>query len=240
MASSDGRAPRPLVLPPRTIPVSEPELARLPLFEGISLEELMLMSGCLSLSRRDFDESQTIILAEQRVSLVGAIVEGSVQMVTQDIDGNESIFACLYPGELVGESFACGPTRTSRVTFRAASQSSLLFLDFSRINRTCSRSCRFHQRLASNMVSMLCQKNVLLMQRLEVVSQRTLRQKVLTYLSIEAARQGKSKGEVISVPLTRAQFAAYLGANRSALSRELSLMQREGSIAIEGCGFRLR
>ena len=111
MTSSDGRAPRPLVIPPRTIPVSEPELARLPLFEGISLEELMLMSGCLSLSRRDFDESQTIILAEQRVSLVGAIVEGSVQMVTQDIDGNESIFACLYPGELVGESFACGPTQ---------------------------------------------------------------------------------------------------------------------------------
>ena len=90
---------------------------------------------------------------------------------------------------------------------------------------TCSHACAFHQTLIENMVRIIARKNRELMRKVEVVSKRSLREKILAYLSIQAQQQGKKTFEI---PLGRLEWAQYLCVDRSALTRELAKMQEEG------------
>ena len=85
----------------------------------------------------------------------------------------------------------------------------------------------FHQTLIENMVRLIARKNRELMRKVEVVSKKTLREKIMAYLSIQAQSQGKKQFEI---PLGRVEWAEYLCADRSALTRELAKMQEEGLI----------
>ena len=92
---------------------------------------------------------------------------------------------------------------------------------------TCTHACVFHQTLIENMVRIIARKNRELMRKVEVVSKRNLREKILAYLSIQSQTQGKKHFEI---PLGRVEWAEYLCADRSALTRELAKMKAEGII----------
>ena len=113
------------------------------------------------------------------------------------------------------------------VTFAAAENCCVLFLSFSRVMHTCTHACQFHQTLIENMVRLIARKNRELMRKVEVVSKKTLREKILAYLSIQSQAQGSRTFEL---PLGRVEWAEYLNADRSALTRELAKMQAEGLI----------
>jgi len=113
------------------------------------------------------------------------------------------------------------------VTFAAAEDSEVLFLSFCRVMHTCTHACVFHQTLIENMVKIIARKNLELMRKVEVVSKKSLREKILAYLSIQAQNQGKRQFEL---PLGRVELAEYLCADRSALTRELAKMKDEGLI----------
>lgn len=87
------------------------------------------------------------------------------------------------------------------------------------------------------MVRLISEKNQRLMDKASIVSQKTLREKILAYLRNEAERQGSQR---FTIPLGRVALADYLCADRSALTRELSLMRNEGLIDYEKNTFILR
>ena len=130
-----------------------------------------------------------------------------------------------YPEDIFGETFACGAESSSLVSFVAAQDSKVLFLSFCRVMHTCTHACQFHQTLIENMVRLIARKNRELMRKVEVVSKKTLREKILAYLSIQAQSQG---GKTFEIPLGRVEWAEYLCADRSALTRELARMKEEG------------
>ena len=138
--------------------------------------------------------------------------------------------------EVFGETFACGEDAISMVTFAAAERTQVLFLSFSRVMHTCSHACAFHQTLIENMVRIIARKNRELMRKVEVVSKRSLREKILAYLSIQAQQQGKKTFEI---PLGRLEWAQYLCVDRSALTRELAKMQEEGILDYHRNTFKL-
>ena len=94
----------------------------------------------------------------------------------------------------------------------------------------------FHHRLIGNMVRIIANKNRDLMRKVEVVSKRTIREKVLTYLSIQAQIQGVRYFEI---PLGRVELAEYLCVDRSALTRELAKMKEDGLIDYDRNSFRM-
>ena len=96
-----------------------------------------------------------------------------------------------------------------------------------RILTSCSSACAFHARLIRNLLSALAGKNLLMQEKLIHMSQRTTREKLLSYLSAEAQRQG---GPGLEIPFNRQQLADYLSVDRSAMSNELSRMRAEGMI----------
>ena len=112
----------------------------------------------------------------------------------------------------------------------------VLLLSFRRVLCTCSRSCRFHHRLVENMVGLIAAKNVQLMEKLEITSKKSIRERVLTWCSQQAQRSGSPR---FTSELGRVELADYLCVDRSALTRELSWMKGEGLLDYERNSFRL-
>ena len=200
---------------------------RSPLFAGIGLEDMEGMLGCIGYHVREYAKGEIIAFEEETINHVGVVMDGAVDMVKEDVWGNRTMLLRSYREDIFGETFACGEDSLSVVTFVAAQDCKVLFLSFCRVMHTCTHACVFHQTLIENMVRIIARKNRELMRKVEVVSKKTLREKILAYLSIQSQSQGKKQFEI---PLGRVEWAEYLCADRSALTRELAKMKEEGLI----------
>lgn len=206
------------------------------LFDNISAEEQASMLQCLGAVSRDYQKNEFIFLEGDQLDCIGVVVRGIVRMVKEDVWGQKSILLALGPGELFGESFACGAQAGSIVSFQAAAPCSILLLNFRRVLRTCTTSCIFHHRLIENMVSLLARKNVQLMEKMEIVSKKTLRERVFVWMSQQAQKQGAKK---FQSPMGRLELAEYLCVDRSALTRELNRMEQDGILHYDKNVFEL-
>lgn len=201
-----------------------------PLFEGIRQDQLPQLMECLGCYTRIYRKREIIILSEDPVKMVGIILHGGIHMVKENTDGSETLLVYMGEGELFGETFACGSSILSRVTFRTAVECEVLYLPFYKVIHTCTMPCMFHHRLIENMVMLLCEKNVQLMEKIEITSRKTLRDKILEYLKLRQEKAGEAEFEI---PLGRVEWADYLCADRSALTRELARMEEEGLLTYQ-------
>ena len=208
-----------------------------PLFEGIQDHELTSLLGCLHHYVRSYDKGTFILLDQDHVQHVGLVRRGTVHMLKEDLWGNQTLLGYMGPGELFGETFALSKESKSYVSFMAATDVEVQFMTLQNILHPCPRQCPFHSLLVQNMFHLIGEKNVRLMERIEVASKSSLREKILAYLSLQAQRQDS---RYITLPLSRSEMASYLQANRSAMIRELSAMKSEGLIDFHGNTFVLK
>ena len=201
------------------------DISQLPVFDGISPADCTLLFDCLGCRIREYKKDRLIRLERELAGNVGTVIEGSVNMYKQDIWGNRTLVSYMQAGDVFGEAFSFSEITPERegVFFITASPSLILFLPASRILHPCK--------------SMISAKNRRLMERIEVSSQRSVREKILAYLSMEAQRQGRSS---FRLPLRRTEMAEYLCINRSAMSRELTALRDEGVIDFDRNYFTLR
>lgn len=211
-------------------------LGLLPLFRGIRDEDLLAMLSCLGSFQRSYARNEMILLESNEVRSVGVILSGAVHMIKEDAQGRRSLLVTMGEHELFGESFSCGSNLSAQVSFCAADDCTVLFLPFHRVIHSCTMGCPFHHRLIENMVGMLGDKNVQLMRKIEVLSKKTLREKIMTYLLSQAP---EGEGRRFLIPMGRQELADYLCADRSALSRELANMKAAGLIWYEKNAFQI-
>lgn len=214
-----------------------PTLGALPLFFGIQEADLPPMLHCLGSFTRSYAKGAFLSFAAEELTCVGVVLQGAVHMIKEDIGGNKTVLAVIKQGELFGETFVCGDHKTVELTFFAATACRVLFLPFHKVLRSCRMTCVHHHRLIENMVGLIAAKNVMLIEKIEIISQKSLRDKILTYLSLQARR---AQSSYFDIPLSRLALAEYLCADRSALSRELSRMQEEGLLDFDKNSFHLR
>lgn len=211
-------------------------LKSIPLFDGINPEDLGSMLKCIGAFYRSLPKGSYPMRDEEEIHSVGIVLSGQINMVKDDLSGNPTILVMIKPNELFGETFACGVKQGATVSFQAACPSEVMFLPFSRIITVCSQRCPFHHRLIENMMRLLAEKNMQFIERAEVTAQKTLRDKILTYLSFQAKNQDSN---YIESPLGKQEMAEYLCADRTALSRELSRMKAEGIIDFDKNTYRI-
>lgn len=212
------------------------QLADMVMFQGIEKEHIGLLLDCIGSYPKSYAKGEYIAFEKDAIKNIGLVISGSVHMVKEDVWGNTTILTRMTRGHLFGESFACGSDDVSTVAFLATENTEVLWLPFDRVMSTCCNSCAFHQQIIKNMVIMLANKNQSLMEKIEVVSKKTLREKILSYLSQEAQRQNSKYFEI---PLGRIELADYLCTDRSALTRELGKMRQEGLIDYDKNLFRI-
>jgi len=214
-------------------PVEEIQSA---LFEGISMQDRRALLGCMGYRVRTFPKGSFVAMEDEKINQIGIILSGTVDMVKEDLWGNRTMLLRMKKNDVFGETFACGDHGNSTVSFVASQPAEILFLPFCRVTRSCTNSCEFHHRLSDNLVGIMANKNRELMRKVEVVTKRTTREKLLAYLSIQGQLQGSS---TIDLPLSRVELAEYLCVDRSAMTRELMKMQQDGLIAYEKNRFKL-
>ena len=207
-----------------------------PLFDGICQEEMTPMLHCTGYHISSYRKGQVIALENEQIRHVGIVMSGAVDMVKEDLWGNKTMLLRTGKNDLFGESFACGEDTQSVVSLFASEDAQILFIPFHRIMHTCTHACGFHHQLIENMVRITAGKNRDLMRKVEVVSRKTLREKILTYLSIQAQLHN---ARYFEVPLGRVELAEFLCADRSALTRELASMKADGLIDYDKNIFRI-
>lgn len=202
----------------------------LPLFDGVHPEKRTAMLTCLGARVRTVRKGEFLVLAQDEVNYIGIVLSGEVHMIHEDRWGDKAVLAVIRSGGLFGETFVCGTILQSIVTFQAVKNTKFLALPFQKVLHICTNACPFHHRLIENMLHLMADKNAQLLAKLEVVSKKTLRKKLLTYFSFQSEQAGSP---TFTIPMTRTQLADYLCADRTAVAREIARMKEDGLIEID-------
>lgn len=213
-----------------------PLLRTTPLMEGLTDGEIEEILRCLSAVERSFGRGETLFRAGEPLGTMGLVLEGEVCLEKADFWGNRSLLAQVGPGEIFGEVYACEPGRPLHVNVVAGEAGKVLLLDVERVLRTCTNACPFHARLIRNLLGVTARRAYGLSRKLEHISCRTTRAKLLSYLSERAEEAGSSR---FSIPFSRQELADYLAVDRSAMSTELGKLRREGILDFEKNRFEL-
>ena len=212
-------------------------LAETQLFDGSTPEEIETMLGCLDVRERRYRKGAYVHHMGDVIKTVGLVVEGGVRVESVDVWGNVSVIGTAGPGGMFGEAYAAVPDEPLMVDVIASENCAVLFLNLGKVLATCPRACPNHARASRNMTAIIARHSLALSRRILHVAPKTIRGKVLAYLSDMAERTGSRE---FDIPFDRQQLADYLGIDRSALSAELSRMQRVGLIETRRSHFVLK
>jgi len=206
------------------------------LFREIEDGEMEEMLGCLGARVVIYGKKDTVIGEGEPVRYIGIVLSGRLQVVQVDYFGNRSIVGNLEPSDLFGESFACAGVIEMPVNVICAEDSEVMLIDHHRIMYPCSSACGFHRKLIDNLLKVVAMKNLAFHQKIEIISKRTTREKLMAYLLLQAKIRNKSSFEI---PYDRQELADFLGVDRSGLSAEIGKLRKEGILASERNQFKL-
>ena len=212
-------------------------LCRTPLFQGIARQELSSLLSCLQASVVTAEKGTPVFLEGDPAGFIGLVLSGSVQIVRDDYYGTRSVISHAGPGELFAEAYACSSVEVMPVSGYALVHSEMMLFSCRKMLTVCSNACLFHNQLVKNLLQVVAQRNVILSRKIQFMSQKTTRQKLMAYLSDQAKRSGSPE---FTIPFDRQALADYLGVERSAMSAEISKLQKDGVLTTHGSRFILR
>lgn len=204
-----------------------PVLARTGLFAGLTPREISDMLPCLRPRPVQYGQGETVLWEGEPVEEIGIVTAGQARSVKTDYSGRTVIVTLLGEGSYIGVLLAASHSRLSPVSVEALTPLTVLFFPLVSLIRRCPKACQRHDRLLLNILDGIAEKALILHDRNDCLIRPTVREKVLIYLT-RVAKEKKNRAFVI--PLDRSAMAEYLNVDRSALSRELSRMHRDGLI----------
>ena len=205
------------------------------IFRGMDEKQLKEALAYLNAREVFYKKGENLIMLSNPINDFAVVLSGSVQVSCDDIDGNRMIMATVAKGEMFSESLAVTACRESPINATAAEDSRILWLSADIIRRNESDN-PVKNKIILNFINAVANKCLMMNDRVQILSKKTIREKVITYLS-QLSEQGKKKE--IKIPFDRQGMADYLGVERSALSRELSRMENEGIIAYRKNNFTI-
>lgn len=200
-------------------------LKKCPLFSDMDEKDIPVMLACLGAKTDEFDKKYTVMAEGSSAKYIGIVLSGAVQIEQTDFYGNRSILSVVNEGEVFAEAFACSSIEILPVSVIALKQSEIMFIDSTHILHLCKNNCSFHNQLIFNLMKDIASKTVMFHQKIDVISKRSTREKLLAYLSIVSKKEG-SPG--FYIPFDRQELADFLEVDRSGLSAEIGKLKKEG------------
>lgn len=206
------------------------------LFRGMTREELQDALAALRAVEKTFRKGEIILLAGRRAGPMGLVLGGSVTVESNDAWGNRTILSMIGAGQIFAESYALLPQETMLVDVTANEDCRILFLYAGELDRLTGEAALWQRKLTRNLLRIAVRKNLHLAQRSFHTSPKTVRGRVMAYLNTVSLQK---QAEEFDIPFDRQQLADYLNVERTALSKELGRMQKEGLIRVRRSHFVL-
>lgn len=206
------------------------------LFRNIGDNELEGMLKCLTITEKKYNKNDIIVMAGTLVTSVGVMIEGTAQITREDSEGNRAILSEIVRSDIFVEAYVAANAGEIPITVTAMTDCIVAWIPFSKIVTSCSFACEFHRYLIQNMMQVIAEKNIAMNEKMRILSCKTIREKLLTYLSDYSDRVGKDK---FKIPFSRNELADYLSVDRSAMSRELGKLRNEGYLKFQRNEFEL-
>ena len=199
------------------------------LFDGIKDEQLADAIKLLNGRIKKVVKDDYIVQLGGTIQYAGLLLKGKIESSFQNENFDQITMHTFTGGYLFGEGLVINHAKNSPVQVRAVEDSVVLFIDLEMIYAAADNS-PVRNILARNLIKCLAKKNLILNQKVRILSQKSLRDRIFIYLRTLP----KDKDGYVKIPFTQTALAEYLGVNRSALSRELGRMQNEGLLVIDG------
>lgn len=204
-----------------------PKILNSPLFQNISQEELSRMLSCFNATVKIFNSGEMIIRQGDFVNKIYMILNGEVNIEKDSYWGRRIIVQKLYTNNNIALCLASSNGIESTISATCSKKSEILILNFNKCTTMCTNACNHHIALIQNMFKILSKENIELLEKIENISQKSIRDKLLTYLSNESL---KAKANKFEIPFNRQELADYLNIDRSAMCFEMSKLKKEGLI----------
>ena len=208
-----------------------------PIFFGLSEEELKQMLECFNGRIKTYEDGDMIIRQGDVIKNIYLVLSGVVNIEKDSYWGRRIIVSQLGANDNIALAFVASKNVESTVDAVSVGKTKLLVLSYEKCTTMCQNVCTKHRMLINNLFEILSKENIDLLQKIENISQKTIREKLLTYFSNEAK---KNRSNIFEIQFKRQDLADYLNIDRSAMSFELSKMQKDGLIKFEKNKFMLK
>ena len=209
----------------------------LEIFRNITNSEVEAMIQCFRMRRARFEAGRTICVYGECRGEVGVLLRGRAELVRFDREGNRTILEQLENGGVFGEELTFVPALGDCVEVVSSGDCEVLFMEYAHIMKRCEKACAHHSKLVQNMFRLVTEQVRRLSCRVEVLSRRSIREKLQCYFRLCRLEAG---ADTFQLPFTLSALADYISTDRSAMMRELKKLREEGVVSIEGRRVTLR
>lgn len=198
------------------------------IFQNISEKDKCKLLKTLEANTHTYRKNETILSTIQNENLIGIILTGEVQIIKIDYEGNKILIEDLTDGDIFGNTISSIQNVEHNIIVKE--QATIITIDYNRILELDSEKdyyVTFMKNLLEIVMNKLQEKN----ERLEILTKKTIRNKILEYLNIMRQKHGS---RYVYLPFNFKDLADYLVIDRSAMAREIKYLKEEGFIAVKG------
>ena len=217
--------------------LSQQELEKSPLFQDISYEDYRSLLACFQAVQKSFRSDDLIYdFSVPKNDAVGVVERGCAALIRIDEEGVSTVMEELGPGGVFGKTLAFAGSSGDSLEVVCRTPCDVLFIDYPHMLKRCEHACGHHSVLVQNMLRLMNDKAQALSQRVDVLSRRSIREKLLCYFRQLSKKAGSN---TFVLPFSLSTLADYIATDRSAMMRELKRLREEGIVRSDGRQFTL-
>ena len=207
------------------------ESVKSPIFEGISWDERHCMRDCFGMREQNFRAEEVVYEFDSASGVIGIITEGTAVLERIDENGSRSILEHLGTGSVFGEMLMFANVAGDHIAVVCEKPCQVWFMKGDQLTKRCEKACDHHSRMVENMFRLVAEKATTLSERVEILSRRSIRDKLMCYFGMQVAKTNSNR---FTLPFSLSALADYISTDRSAMMRELKKMREEGLVDVSG------
>ena len=212
------------------------ELKKSSIFDGISYESYLLMIDCFQAVQKSYRPEDVAYNFERGGDQVGIVERGEASLIRIDEEGVSTVLENLTVGGVFGRSLAFSGSSGDSMEVVCRTACDVLYIDYPHILKRCEKACTHHSMLVQNMLHLISGKAQTMAERIDVLSRRSIREKLLCFFHQQTEKSG---GGAFVLPFSLSMLADYIATDRSAMMREMKHLREEQLIETDGREIRL-
>ena len=191
---------------------------------------------CMHVQELHLKPKEQFIFESDPCTRIGIVITGAVRLTRTRIDGGRHVLETVGENDIFGATYVFRDVPNMGIGMCAVGETIVLLFEIEKISQPCHKVCSAHMKFIRNLLAVMSQKTFQIKQKLRILSQHTIRGRLMLFLHIRAKRV---KSNEFDIPFDRQALADFLCVDRSALSAEISKLRAEGKLESEKNHFKL-